>query len=234
MAEEQIDKGNHDSATDSANAAEPTKDKQQGKSKSKTLSIGLLGIAAVVIGAIGYGLYSSDGQFLLQLQKTDVSRGLITFLVAVITVAIALSLVIWVLVSNLDNEDLKIRFASAKEILSTLVGILGTILGFYFGSVDSEGERQLLLSELKFKNNEIVVSASGGTAPYRFTTNLPEDASKQVRVSQDGWLFAPLPDNLKAGTSVTVTVTDSRDKSVSRTSEYSESTPSPSDANGGE
>jgi hypothetical protein len=202
------------------------KNNSGGSLKKNWLTIALLIFAVVIVCAIGYGLYASGGQFLLQLQKTDVSRGLITFLVAVITVSIALLLVVWVLASNLPDEKFKTRITSAKEILSTLVGILGTILGFYFGSADKDIDKELLLSKLKFKNNEVVIHASGGTSPYRFSTNLPGFDPEQTEVSDDGWWFVPIPDELETGSSVTVQVTDSKDQTISRTDKYNQVTDS--------
>ncbi len=118
---------------------------------SQWLPRSLVFITVVVLILIALGLYASGGQFLLYLQKTEISRGFITFLVAVITVSMALILVVWALTSEADETKFKTRFTSAKEILATLVGILGTILGFYFGSSGTETERQLSLSEFKFK-----------------------------------------------------------------------------------
>ncbi len=195
-------------------------DKSTGNVKSKFLAPVLLLMTAVIVVAIGYGLYSSEGKFLMQLQETDVSRGLITFLVAVITVSISLLLVIWVLVSNLEKEELKTRFTSAKEILTTLVGILGTILGFYFGSVDKDIDKQLALAEIKFKNKEMIVHVSGGIPPYRFVTNLLSNGKENIQVSNDGWLFISIPEELTLGSLVTVKVTDSKDKTASQSNNY--------------
>lgn len=202
---------------------QPTPKPQKDKApvvRSKLLTYGLLLATAVVVIAVGYGLYSSEGKFLLHLQETDVSRGLITFLVAIITVSISLILVVWVLVSNLETEELKVRFTSAKEVFATLVGILGTILGFYFGSVGQDIDKQLTLAELKFKNKEVIIHAAGGVPPYRFTTNIPGVGPENAQVSNDGWLFVPIPAQLELGSLVTVEVTDSKDKTKSQSNEY--------------
>ena len=121
---------------------------------------------AFVIAAIGYGLYKSEGRFLLQLQETAVSRGLITFLVAVVTVSIALVISVWVIASNAEAEVTKARFSYAKDILATLVGILGTILGFYFGSADKSAAEQLVLADIQIKAGPLITHASGGTARH--------------------------------------------------------------------
>ncbi len=58
------------------------------------------------------------------------ARILITFLVAVGTIAIAFLTILTAMVIR----EYKERFALAKEVLTILVGILGTIVGFYFGT----------------------------------------------------------------------------------------------------
>jgi hypothetical protein len=57
----------------------------------------------------------------------DTARGLITFVIAVSTVAIAVLLTLTAIVTR----DFDKRIAVGKEILTVLVGVLGTIVGFY-------------------------------------------------------------------------------------------------------
>ncbi len=33
-----------------------------------------------------------------------------------------------------DNDAVKVRFDAAKDLLTIVIGVLGTIMGFYFGS----------------------------------------------------------------------------------------------------
>ena len=60
------------------------------------------------------------------------ARGLITTLFAIMTVALALILILSVLFSS--SPDYEKRFVLGKEVLTIFIGILGTIVGFYFGS----------------------------------------------------------------------------------------------------
>ncbi|PZR84166.1 MAG: hypothetical protein DLM68_13250 [Hyphomicrobiales bacterium] len=47
---------------------------------------------------------------------------------------IAFTLIIYLATSQAETADLKERFAFSKEVLTSLIGILGTIIGFYFGA----------------------------------------------------------------------------------------------------
>jgi hypothetical protein len=100
-------------------------------------------IALALFGlAFAYFLYAflTRKGFLDSLAMIDHARGLITFFVVLATtgviVLVALG-IFWV-----DNaDDAKKRFESAKELLSIVIGVLGTILGFYFGTAVSEGSK---------------------------------------------------------------------------------------------
>lgn len=72
-----------------------------------------------------------------KLADIDTARGLITFIVALA----AIGLFTVYSISLLWHEDFDVmekRFGSMKELLTILVSILGTILGFYFGSALNE------------------------------------------------------------------------------------------------
>jgi hypothetical protein len=144
---------------------------------------GLLGLA--VFAALIYGIYSGGQVFLKSLQDTEVARGLITFFVAFTTVAIAIILALYAIVSS-SGPELKDRFSFGKEILTALIGILGTILGFYFGSSvttkevvrNDLGRAQALQVASAFVSNEhpkkgdtVVLSSfvSGGRPPYLYS-----------------------------------------------------------------
>lgn len=90
--------------------------------------ITLVTLAFVLIFWLGLGKNSSVGDEVG-------ARGMITFLVAVSTVAIAMLTILTAMLVR----DFKERFAAAKEVLAILVGILGTIVGFYFGAASNPG-----------------------------------------------------------------------------------------------
>lgn len=194
-------------------------------------SIVLLLLLGGIFLAIYVGLYQADGKFLYSLREIEVSRGLITFVVAVATVSIALVLAVYAMASNEKAAELKERFSYAKDVLATLVGILGTILGFYFGTSVSTQTESLAIADPQVRSNQILVHISGGTPPYRYSLSAPSDDPKKInsKVSKDGWIFEPVPSSLKKDDPLSLEVSDSKDKKASRSFKFSPETTSPSE-----
>lgn len=70
---------------------------------------------------------------LTRLSNIETARGLITFVFTIGVIALALIIV----TANVTTEDGDgKRFERSKDILTTLIAILGTIMGFYFGKAD--------------------------------------------------------------------------------------------------
>lgn len=92
--------------------------------------------AVLLGGGIIFGLFAFalDRTMLVELAKPEQARGLITFLFAVATVGIALVIVLAVFLSTGTKEDVAERFRMGKDILAVLIGVFGTIIGFYFGT----------------------------------------------------------------------------------------------------
>ncbi len=101
-------------------------------------TLGLLAGAAIFVMAmiglavIGSGILNAK-EIVDKLAKPEYARGVITYILAIGTVAVILVL----LVSALLGSDGKENFARGKEILTVLIGIFGTILGFYFGTANA-------------------------------------------------------------------------------------------------
>jgi len=96
---------------------------------SLPFAIGLLLVSSLVF------IYISSRGDEGGISNIDYARGLITLFFAVGTIAIALMLTISALFQT--GEEAKDRFDRGREILGLLIGIFGTIVGFYFGSANS-------------------------------------------------------------------------------------------------
>jgi hypothetical protein len=89
--------------------------------------------ALIVLLGILAGILSPDLRFREAMGDPDIARGVITFLFAFGTISIAL-LIAAASYWAANGDGLKERFGYAKDILMVLIGILGTIIGFYFGT----------------------------------------------------------------------------------------------------
>jgi hypothetical protein len=114
----------------------------------KVFAIPPMQAAGTVIGFATIGLIA---WFILTkadvLSTPDKARGLITFAVAIVTVSIALIMVFYVIFGPVggdappanpppppQNTAFSSRFTFGKDVLMVFVGILGTIMGFYYGN----------------------------------------------------------------------------------------------------
>ncbi len=183
-------------------------------------------LAFIVLGVIGFIITSNGQTFLKLLSNKDIARGLITFLIAISTVGIAIILAISTLVLTEGPEGDK-RFDRGKQVLAVLIGVLGTIVGYYFGSVDTNGG----LNKATTEQAQITTrSLPNGAAnqPYVSTALLTTGLTPPLT-----WSVSPeLPSDLKldpktgaisgtpkapSKTNFTFTVTDSSKPAVSLT-----------------
>lgn len=181
---------------------------QSNKGTNK-LQLAFLGLGLLVVLGLGYGLFKSDG-FIYALRSTEVSRGLITFLVAATTVSLAILSALYALSTDRPLDEAKVRFSFTKEILTTLVGILGTVLGFYFGSADKADQQKVSIAEIKFQTGKAITHASGGTEPYRFSIVYQSQKDKINNLSNDGWIMEELKPLPKDKELVSIEITDGR------------------------
>src|SRR5438309_410000 len=136
------------------------------------IPVGLFALLGfVVLGLIVYGITEKDQEFLTSLANKEVARGLITFLIAITTVGIAIILAISTLVLAAGDEGDK-RFDRGKQVLSVLIGVLGTIVGFYFGAEVNTKQvnptEQTQTSTQKITTTSLPDGAAG--KPYQSTT----------------------------------------------------------------
>ena len=148
-----------------------------------------------VLFLLGMAILDLDkGRVLIGMGRTSFARGLITYLFAIVTIGTAVVLVLSALLGTAKD-----KLDSGKEVLGLLLGVFGTIIGFYFASElsDSEGRGRLNVSPILAATEvaqgaafTITVSVQGGALPYRFAVGLgTEDADDYAElVRPDGWI----------------------------------------------
>ena len=151
-----------------------------------------------IILLIGASVLGIDHGVLKGMSDVPFARGLITYLFAIITIGIAVALVLSAITGPPPSEASDARFQRGKEILSLLLGVFGTIVGFYFGAETTNAQRltPLTLSTLDVTpagpdQNELVVRAvvAGGEAPFRFGIGQNEEDVKLTDVAPaGGWI----------------------------------------------
>jgi hypothetical protein len=144
---------------------------------------GALLLSIVVI--IGWVLLK-NGDVLKDLAEPANARGIITFIISFAAIGVALLLILYSLFGTSKPD----QYRQAREIYTGLMGILGTIVGFYFGSAE-KAQPKLSLAEPRFVGSEFLCHIDGGTPPYRFhitPDSLSDTTSRGERVSTDGWI----------------------------------------------
>jgi hypothetical protein len=160
-----------------------------------TILVMLIGVTLLIAAnVIGW----DSGRVLTQMSTHDFARGLITYLFAITTIGTAVVLVMAALMHEITDEAYK----RGKEILALLLGVFGTIVGFYFGS--EKHDTASLLAELAVSQPHVSASivpggesvrlmatVSGGTPPYRFGVGIDKasDLDLDRAVSPDGWII---------------------------------------------
>lgn len=192
------------------------------------------GLAFLVLGFLVAGVLT--GGLLEFLSSISGARGLITFLIAIGTIAIAVILTLAsVIMEASDTEALKERLSKGKEILTVLVGVLGTIVGFYFANNtdDSPGGKVTVavvdvpkeVTIGKDKEFEVLAITTGGTLPYDSTpiiTVSGKGVAGEGTVNEQGVIkakFKVADDATPGAISLVVGVRDKAGKTASAKSE---------------
>ena len=162
-----------------------------------------------LIGFVVYALVSNN-PVIARLAEPGFARGLITFLISVATIGLA-----FVLVYQADGST-DDSFRRAREIFTGLMGVLGTIVGFYFGSAE-KGSTPLEVAAIKSADKELVTHVSGGSPPYHYVVKSTDRNFKEIsNDSADGWIVEVLDQPPRSGTSLTIDVSDSKEQKQSR------------------
>ncbi|HEX4606465.1 MAG TPA: hypothetical protein VH724_20875 [Candidatus Angelobacter sp.] len=156
----------------------------------------------LLIGATTLGL--DKGLVLTKMGQVEFARGLITYLFAVVTIGTAVVLVVSALTSD-ESPANERRFERGKEILSLLLGVFGTIVGFYFGSEVAAkaqpGETIVNVAPLRLSTGSAASGAeftlttyiSGGKTPYKYGVGFDKDQIKaDTPVDPTGWITKTL------------------------------------------
>jgi len=142
-------------------------------------------LGVVVFYFIVYGI-TGKASIVDQVQDTGRARGLITFIITMGSVGVAIILVIAAIISEGTIEEVKARLDQGRQVLTPLVGILGTIVGFYFGQASTTpaspastvaATQQLRVTDVSLVPEEqkagntitVIASISGGIPPYTYS-----------------------------------------------------------------
>lgn len=152
-----------------------------GRQWSWTVAIMLL-FGAVILAAILLNAPAID-----RLSDAAYARGVITWIICVGTICIGFVLVNQAF--DTDSDDNKFR--RGREVFAGLMGVLGTIVGFYFfGSTEGSGGK-LRLADTRLIDSQVLTFASGGEPPYRYTVKVGDKESEE-KVSDGGWIVDTL------------------------------------------
>jgi hypothetical protein len=204
----------------------------------RPLLVPVVFIALLILGGtftlIGAAILGVDSGVLSHMADSRFARGLITYLFATVTIGTAILLIVAALTSPVTKEEER-RFERGKEVLSLLLGLFGTIVGFYFGSELGTAGPETSPLELTApllgsadlapgQKTTITAHVSGGAPPYRFSTSLEKDAPLDYSsaVGADGWIVtdiaAPAGPGVKSFL-VTLGVRDVAGRSATQTRE---------------
>lgn len=161
----------------------------------------LIGIGVIILFAIWRpGIIN-------ELRDGAYARGLITLIVSLTAVGLAFLLVYQGILSDVKDE----QFRRGREIFTGMMGVLGTIVGFYFGSADKVAPKPEIASvRVNKEKTELTTHVSGGAKPYNYV--ITYGASPIKGQSEDGWISWPIIAGVKTGK---LDVTDSKDQKAS-------------------
>lgn len=176
----------------------------------------VIAVTITLVYTITSGIKNVD-----QLADLDTARGLITFVITLGTVTIAIMLTLTAVVIR----DFDKRIAVGKEVLTILVGVLGTIVGFYYGAATKKDAgtntqaSQVSVAPVKIpgevkSGDKVTISTklTGGTAPYSYSIKFTPDTIQEIKgESAKGDISHEITAAVPAGTDI-VFVIEGTDK----------------------
>ena len=158
-------------------------------------------IVISVIGLIAAAVLGIDRGVLREMASPEFARGLITFLFAVVTIGTALVLVVSALIGS-DSAVSEKQFQHGKEVFSLLLGVFGTVVGYYFGSThagvamsDLKVSEIMVLRDIPHAGQEVTIRALivGGMCPCEYSVTLGNDTpQKSTGVPENGLITAQI------------------------------------------
>ncbi len=156
-------------------------------------TIFLLTSVVVLIGATLFGL--NKGDILGQLKDGEYARGLITYLFSIGTIGAFVILILAALIGKGNKEERDDRFKNAKDIFSLLIGIFGSIIGFYFGSIKAEQDinsNPIIIAEPIIERTDsldfiLMSHISGGVPPYFYNIKIERGSPMPIRRTKE-WI----------------------------------------------
>jgi hypothetical protein len=159
-------------------------------------------IVMSVIALIGAAVFGFDQGVLLSMGRREFARGLIAYLFSVVTIGTAAVLVLAALTRTGQDAEKDRQFQNGKEVLSLLLGIFGTIVGYYFGSEtaarNSADAATLSSSPLDVSPSTVRVGekltvrafVTGGSPPYRYSVGVGDERRvPETILEANGWLI---------------------------------------------
>jgi hypothetical protein len=168
-----------------------------------TVMVLLIGVTLLVAAnVIGW----DRGRVLTHMGGREFARGLITYLFAVTTMGTAVVLVLAALMGEIGDQ----AYQRGKEILALLLGVFGTIVGFYFGSESRTAATGAnggapaavlsvsppLLAETRVAAGgsvNLTALVSGGVPPYRFSAGVFPGPRAEGVARNGGWIVVDVP-----------------------------------------
>ena len=124
-------------------------------------SIALVFAGLIIAAFLLYGVF--NGAFVSSLSNASVARGLVTFLFAFATTSVIVVVTIGVL--WVPRDEIEVRFSKAKDIMTILISVLGTILGFYFGQAQSQNAERPTPTVAAAASTNAKPGPAGGEGP---------------------------------------------------------------------